>query len=152
MGTTLNNAKLTVRVIEEITLNGAQKGSTNKHELIGINEISERIMSIPTSPVTVLSSSYSVGAGTYVSSSIKYIRLTNLDDTNFLRISFTSGSTDKSNTADLKLDAQRSMIFTNTSISGSSKGEVFGSFSNFTDLKASADTAAVDLEIFVAST
>ena len=151
MATTLNNATLTVRVIEEITLNGSQKGSTNKHEIRSINEVTERIVSVPTSTVTILSASNIVGPGTYVSSSIKYMRLTNLDDTNFVRISFASGSSSQANTSDLKLEAQRSMMFTNTSISGSANGAVFDSFTGFTDMKATADTDAVDLEIFIAS-
>ena len=151
MATTLSNSKLTVRVIEEITLNGSKRGSTNKHEISGINEVTERIVSVPTSTVTILSASNTVGAGTYVSSSLKYIRLTNLDDSNFVRVSFTSGSSAVSNTSDLKLEPQRTMIFTNTSISGSSVGADFNAFSGFTDMKATADTSSVDLEIFIAS-
>lgn len=152
MATTLSNATLTVRVIEDITLNGSKKGATNKHEIRSINEVAERIVSVPTSTVTILSASDVVGPGTYVSSSIKYMRLTNLDDSNFVRITFASGSSLESNTSDLKLEAQRSMIFTNTSMSGSSIGASFDTFSGFTDLKATADTASVDLEIFIAST
>lgn len=152
MATTLRNGTLTVRVIEEITLNGTKRGGTNKHEIGSINEVSERIVNVPTSTITIVSASNTVGAGTYVSSSLKYIRLTNLDDTNFVRLSFASGSWSRSNQSDFKLDPQRTMMFTNTSISGSSMGEQFGSFTGFTDLKATADTAAVDLEIFIAST
>jgi len=152
MATTLTNATLTVRVIEEITLNGTKRGGTNKHEIRSINEISERIVNVPTSTITIVSASNTVGAGTYVSSSLKYIRLTNLDDTNFVRLSFASGSWAESNTSDFKLEPQRSMIFTNTSMSGSASGADFDSFSGFTDMKATADTASVDLEIFIAST
>ena len=152
MTSIVKNSKLTVRVIEEVTLNGAQRGSTIKHEVNDINEVSERIMSIPTSDVTVLSASNTVGPGTFVSSSLKYIRLTNLDDTNFLRLSFISGSESSANTADFKLDPSRTMMFTNTLFSGSADSKSFNQFSGFTALKASADTASVDLEIFVAST
>lgn len=151
MATTNRNGTLTVRVIEEITLNGSRRGTVNKHEIKSINEITERIVSIPTTTVTIVSASNVVGAGTYVSSSIKYVRLTNLDDTNFVRLSFMSGSSRESNTSDFKLDPMRSMMFTNTSISGSAHGSPFTAFSDFTDLKATADTSSVDLEIFVAS-
>lgn len=152
MTTTLKNGTLTVRVIEEINLNGSRRGGTNKHEIRAVNEISERIISVPTTTVTILSASNTVGAGTYVSSSLKYMRLTNLDDSNFIRLTFTSGSSSESNTSDFKLDPQRSMMFTNTLISGSSVGASFNEFSGFTNLKATADTAPVDLEIFIAST
>lgn len=152
MATTLSNAQLTVRVIEKVTLNGRELGNTNKHIISGINEVSERIFTVPTSQVTILSASSAVGAGTYLSSSIQYIRITNLDDTNFVRLSFASGSTTGSNTADFKLPANRSIMFTNTAFSGSAVGATFSSFSDFTDLKGTADTAAVDIELFVATT
>ena len=99
--------------------------------------------------------SSTVGAGTYITSDVQYIRLTNLDNTNFVRLTFVSGSSAdagaKANRFDLKLEAERSMIFTNASISGSNENLSFSSFSDFTDLKATADTAAVDIELFVAS-
>ena len=123
MTTTISNAKLTIRVTEDITLNGRKLGNTNKHEILDINEVSERILTVPTSEITILSASSAVGAGTFLSSSIKYIRLTNLDDTNFVRLSFVSGTSSstgyEANTADFKLEAKRSMMFTNTSFSGS---------------------------------
>lgn len=152
MATTLSNAHLTVRVIEKVTLNGRELGNTNKHVITGINEVSERIFTVPTSQVTILSASSAVGAGTYLSSSIQYIRITNLDDTNFVRLSFASGSSSESNTADFKLPANRSIMFTNTEFSGSAAGATFSTFSDFTNLKGTADTASVDIELFVATT
>lgn len=155
MASTIDNATLTVQVREEVTLNNRKLGGQNVHTIKGINEVSERILSVPTSEVTILGLSSTVGAGTYVTSDVKYIRLTNLDNTNFVRLTFVSGSSSdagaKANRFDVKLEAERSMIFTNASISGSNENLSFSSFSNFTDLKAAADTAAVDVELFVAS-
>jgi hypothetical protein len=152
MATTLSNAKLTVRVTEEVTLNGKELGNTNTHTLFGINEVSERIFTIPTSQVTILSASSAVGAGTFLSSSIKYIRVTNLDDANYVRLSFASGSSATSNTSDFKLEADRTMLFTNTAYSGSAANVTFGAFNDFTDLKGVANSASVDIELFVATT
>jgi len=156
MTTSINNAKLTIRVTEDITLNGRTLGNTNKHEISDINEVSERILTVPTSEITILSASSAVGAGTFLSSSIKYIRLTNLDDTNFIRLSFVSGTNSstgyQANTSDFKLEAKRSMIFTNTSFSGSATDASFDSFSNFSNLKGTANSDSVDIELFVATT
>ena len=156
MSSKIKNAKLVVRVSEEITLNGRDLGNTNKHEITGINEVSERILTVPTDQITILSSSSGNGAGTFLSSSIKYIRLTNLDDTNFVRLSFLSSSAPQgasdSNTSDFKLEANRTMIFTNTSFSGSSTNVEFSAFRDFTNLKGTADSDSVDLELFVATT
>ncbi len=152
MATTVQNSKLTVRIVEEITVNSRKRDAVSKYEIRGINEIAERIVSVPTDTVTILSASSAVGAGTFLSSSLKYIRLTNLDDSNFIRLSFISGSTPSANTSDFKLEPQRNMIFSNTEFSGYSTSAPFDSFSSFTSLKGTADTSPVDLEIFIAST
>ena len=156
MTTSIKNSKLTVRITEDITLNGRKLGNTNKHEILDINEVSERILTVPTSEITILSASSAVGPGTYMSGAIQYIRLTNLDDTNFVRLTFVSGTNSatgiEANTSNFKLEAQRSMIFTNTSFSGSATDASFDAFSSFSDLKGVANSAAVDVELFVATT
>ena len=91
-----------------------------------------------------------------MSGAIKYIRLTNLDDTNYVRLSFVSGTNSstgyEANTADFKLEAKRTMIFTNTSFSGSATDASFDSFSSFSNLKGTANSDSVDIELFVATT
>jgi len=149
VATTINDSDLTVTVNEDIKLNGQQVGSKIVQTISGINETSRRIFSVPTYETEILALSSSAGAGTYVTANMKYIRVSNLDDSNFVRITFSSGSF---NRYDMKLPAERTAIFTAASISGSDAGSSFGSFVDFDSMKASADTAAVDLEIFVAST
>jgi hypothetical protein len=148
VATTVNDSDLTVTVNEDIKLNGQQVGSKIVQTISGINEASRRILSVPTYETEILALSSSAGAGTYVTADMQYIRISNLDDSNFVRLSFTSTS----ERYDVKLPAKRSAIFTSPSISGSADGASFGSFANFSSLVAIADTASVDLEIFVAST
>jgi hypothetical protein len=148
MATTVDNATLTVTVNEDVKLNGHQVGSKIVQKINDINEASRRVFSVPTYETEILALSSSAGAGTYVTSDLQYIRISNLDDTNFVRLSFTSGSL---NRYDMKLPAKRTAIFTSPSISGSAGGDSFGSFVDFDSMKASADTSAVDVEIFVAS-
>jgi len=148
MATLINDATLTVTVNEDVKLNGQQVGSKIVQAIPGINEASRRIFSVPTYETEILALSSSAGAGTYVTANMQYIRITNLDDTNFVRLTFSSGSL---NRYDMKLPAKRTAIFTSPSISGSDAGNSFGSFVDFDSMKASANTAAVDVEIFVAS-
>lgn len=148
MATLVNDATLTVTVNEDVKLNGQQVGSKVVQTISGINEASRRIFSVPTYETEILALSSSAGAGTYVTANMQYIRITNLDDTNFVRLTFSSGSL---NRYDMKLPAKRTAIFTSPSISGSDAGASFGSFVDFDSLKASANTAAVDVELFVAS-
>ena len=149
MATTVNDAKLTVTVNEDVKLNGHQVGSKIVQEIGGINEASRRVFSVPTHETEILALSSSAGAGTYVTADMQYIRISNLDDTNFVRITFSSGSL---NRYDMKLPAKRTTIFTAASISGSAAGSGFNSFVDFDSMKATADTAAVDVELFVATT
>ena len=155
MATTLDPATLTIQVREEITLNNRKLGGQNVHKISGINEVTERVLTVPTTTATILSMSSGIGAGTYITADVKYIRLTNLDNANFVRLTFLSGSSSdagaKANRFDIKLEANRSMIFTNAAISGSNENLAFTSFANYDKLKATADTAAVDVELFVAS-
>jgi len=149
MASTIGNATLTITVNENVKLNGQQVGSKVVQTIGSINEASRRIFSVPTFETEILALSSSAGAGTYITADIQYIRVTNLDDTNFVRLTFTSGSL---NRYDVKLPAKRTAMFTNAGISGSAAGTSFDAFVNFDSMKAAADTAAVDVEMFVAST
>ncbi len=149
MATKIDDATLTITVNEDIKLNGHQLGSKVIETIGGINEASRRILSVPTSETEILALSSSAGAGTYVTTDIQYIRVSNMDDTNFVRLTFSSGTL---NRYDMKLPANRTAIFTSPSISGSHlDNDTFSSFVDFESMKAAADTAAVDLELFVAS-
>jgi len=149
MASTIDNATLTITVNEDVKLNGYQVGSKIVQTIGAINEASRRVMTVATSEVSILTLATSSIGGGYVTSNVQYIRVSNLDDTNFVRLSFLSGST---NRYDMKLPAKRTAIFTSPSMSGSNVGSSFNSFSDFDTMKATADTAAVDIELFVAST
>lgn len=150
MATTVTKATLAVQIDEQITLNGTKQGVKTVHSFQNIAQVDERILTIPTHEVAVLNLSSSAGAGTYATDQVRYARFTNLDSKNFLRLEFASGSSGSQ--FDLKLQPNTSYIFTNASISGSSGGVTFGSFSDITSVKAKADTASIDLGLFVAST
>tara|TARA_B100001094_G_scaffold317691_1_gene360397 strand:+ start:259 stop:717 length:459 start_codon:yes stop_codon:yes gene_type:complete len=152
MASTVTSATLKVQIQEDIELNGTTRGSKIIHQFSEIAQIDERIMTIPTHDVDVLLLSSSAGAGTYETSTFKYARFTNLDDENFLTITATAGASDS--VAVQKLPPKSSMIITSPAISGSAGGvEVGGNtFSNFTAVKASANSSSVDMSLFIATT
>jgi len=147
MASTLANSILTVRVIEEVTLNGSKRGSTITREIGSINEVSERIITTLTTGTDLLSLGDAAGAGTYVRSSLKYLRITNLDDSNFARLALITDGTD----VHLKLPAGDSFILS-TGEAGAAEDSDAVTFDNIASIKSWADTASVDLEIFIAST
>lgn len=152
MATTVTSATLKVQIQEDIELNGTTRGSKIIHQFAQIAQIDERIMTVPTHDVDVLLLSSSAGAGTYKTSTFKYARLTNLDDENYLTITAVAGAADS--VAVQKLPPKSSMIITSPSISGSAAGvEVGGNtFSNFTSVKASANSSSIDMSLFIATT
>ena len=154
MASTVSTATLKILIQEDITLNNKVMGGKTVHSITSVNEVSERILTVPTHQVSILALSSSAGAGTYVTGKVKYIRLTNLDDENYVRLTFRSGSLGDSDTNayDIKLDPKRTLMFTNPALSGSATGASFGSFSNFTSLDAKANSSACEVELFVATT
>jgi len=148
MSSTITKATLTVVINESVKLNDKEYGARQEVKIKNINEISQRIVNVPTSQITLLQLSSSVGPGTYKTTDLQYLRMTNLDNENFVRLSFSSGS---ANRFDVKLGALQSYIVTNASMSGSAEGNQFGSFVNFDTLKADASSAACDIELFLAS-
>lgn len=71
-------ATFTSQIFEILTLNGDNVGSSVTNTINNINFVDNRILSVPTGSVTTLFSMDSVpGAGTFVTSSIQYIRVTN---------------------------------------------------------------------------
>ena len=115
MATTIKNATLKVTVKEEITLNGSRQDSENTLRISDINEISKRIVTVPTSEVTLVSMSTAVAAGTFDESKVKYIRITNLDDANHLYLVFKN---EYNNETCMKLDYGQSFIYNGDHASG----------------------------------
>jgi hypothetical protein len=71
-------ATFTSQIFEILTLNGDNVGSSVTQTINNINYVDNRILSVPTGSVTTLFSMDSVpGAGTFVTSSIQYVRVTN---------------------------------------------------------------------------
>ena len=114
-------------------------------------------MNIPTSEVVLLAFAASVpGAGAFNEADVRYIRITNKDDTNHVQLTFK----DESNTEfGVKLDAGHTYIYSgdnsggvvDTMIAAGSALSVPSTFADLVDITAIANTAAVDLEYFVAS-
>lgn len=149
MATTITNATLTATISETITLNGQSINSENQLLISDINEISKRIVTIPiAAEATVILFGSLVAAGTFIAANVKYIRITNKDNTNFVRIRVTSTG---SQTFDVKLEAGKSFIMGNTKETVSATAVAFSAFIDATSINAQADTAAVDIEVFVAT-
>lgn len=149
MSSTITPSTLTVTISEQIVLNTQPINSSNTLTIGDISQVDKRIVSVPTaSQVTLLNFGTEVAAGTVIRSNVKYIRLTNKDSVNFVRVRLTKTSGD---TFDVKVEAGKSFLLSNAQLSVSATGTAFSSFADADSIAAQADTAAVNVEIFVAS-
>ena len=155
MTSTIDAATMTVTVQESILLNGYEQGSKNVIEIGSINEVFKRILTVTTTEAEILAFGTAVAAGTFDESKVMYIRMTNLDDTNHITLTFK----DEDNTEfAVKLDKGQSFIY-NGDLSGGVVDTMHAggsaltvSLNDLVNITADADTASCDMEIFVACT
>tara|TARA_R100000027_G_scaffold56941_1_gene46412 strand:+ start:726 stop:1145 length:420 start_codon:yes stop_codon:yes gene_type:complete len=89
-------ANFTYFIRERVKLNGIERGTNVEVRIPGINHSDSRIMNIPSGSITeIINVENLPGAGQFVSSSIKYARISNLS-TGSINLEI-SGSTSKMN-------------------------------------------------------
>jgi len=108
MATKIRSATLAISVAEDITINGKREGGVSTQVISGINEIFKRILTVTTTEATMLSFAAAVSQGTFIAGNVRYIRLTNKDDTNFIYLVFKN---EYSNEFCIKLDKGQSFIY-----------------------------------------
>ena len=101
-------ANLTVTHTESLTLNGHEFGGTNILSISGINNVDKRIVTVPTSEVTLVSLGTAVAAGTFNEANVRYIRITNKDTTNHLYLVLKN---EYNNECCLKLDKGQTFVY-----------------------------------------
>ena len=148
---------MTVTLTEAISLNGYDQGSKNTLSIDSVTEVSKRIVTVTTTEATIATFSAAVAAGNYIAANVKYIRITNLDDTNFITLTFRNQDNDE---FAVKLDYGQSFMLTGDNVNGMTA--IFNAtqdadaasstnFGSLTNIQADADTASCDLEMFIAS-
>jgi hypothetical protein len=156
MATSITAATLTVTITEAISLNGQDKGSTNSTTVASVTEVSQRIVAVPESEITILAfQATNPGAGTFDEADVRYIRITNKDNTNFVQLTFRD---ENSTEFAVKLDAGKSFIWScdnsggvvDTMIAAGSALGVPSTFADLVDITAIANEDECDLEYFVA--
>ena len=158
MASTISSANLKVKITEEIILNGRDQGSSNTLTIGSINEISKRIVTVTTTEAEILKfHATDIDAGRYIIGDVRYMRFTNLDDTNFITLTFTNEDSDE---VAIKLDAGQSFIWNGDNSGG--LVDVFNAteaanvasdtaLGDLTGIQADANTASCDLEMLIAS-
>ena len=108
MARSYGTATLTLTVTEAITLNSKDEGQSHVHTIASISDIYRRTLTASTSLDTSIVTFASLfGVGQFVVGDVKYLRLSNLDDTNHVVFTFTNENSDE---FALKVDKGQSFI------------------------------------------
>ena len=153
MTSTVSAATLTVKITETITLNGSDQGATNTLTIASVNEVMKRIITCSASQTTTIAefrNDVYEAAGAIDIEDSRYIRVTNLDDTNSVEIAVVTGGT----TFQVKLDPGHSHVLGSANdlmLAEADTTPSFGTMADVNSIRVRPGASAVDVEIFVAS-
>ena len=139
-------ADLVVTISESVSINNKDHGSTNVETIGSVSQIDHRIVTATTTEQTIVLFDSAAAAGTFVDASVKYLRITNLDGTNFAILRILGNSEEYF----VKIEAGDSFILGNSLMDANATGSQSLSLANIDSIKADADSASVSLEIFIA--
>ena len=158
-------ATLNVTITEELTLNGADRGSVNTLSVSSVTQVYHRIVTCPASQDTTVATFASTAddstgaAGSIDVGDVKYIRLTNLDSSNAINLSLQVGTTDGGDgaadeSATILIEAGRSFVMGATSDAiavNDTNANIDVSMHELESLLVDPGSNAVTVEVFVAS-
>jgi hypothetical protein len=139
-------ATFTSQIFEILTLNGDNVGSSVTQTINNINYVDNRILSVPTGSVTTLFSLDSVpGAGTFVTSSIQYVRVTNNSSVAPVKL-IVSSSTEAMS---YLIATGSSYMISTSKMTGSTSGLVFDDIKS---VKVQPSGSAASIEYYIITT
>ena len=162
MASTITAATMKVKIIEEISLNGKDQGGITELSIASVNEVFKRIVTCAANAETTLAHFHSsVADGTLAPldiDDVRYIRVTNLDNTTSVTLSLQSDVGEDDSAADesasLLLEAGKSFIMgsPNDGIGISdANANLVTDLVDLESLVVFSGSDAIDVEIFIAS-
>ena len=144
-------ADFIIKIQEQISLNGVQRGSEVSKTISGINYTDNRILNTSSgSETTIFSLSDTVGAGQFLTSSLKYARVSNNSTTVPVNLKVSS-STEQLN---FKIDAGGSFMLSTSNITGSilSGSDAVFTYGDIASLKVEPFGSSAKVEYIIATT
>jgi len=139
-------ATFTSQIFEILTLNGDNVGSSVTQTINNINYVDNRILSVPTGSVTTLFSMDSVpGAGTFVTSSVQYVRVTNNSEVAPVKLIISSSTEAMS----YLIATGSSYMLSTSKMTGSTSGLVFDDIKS---VKVQPSGSAASIEYYIVTT
>ena len=147
MASTVTPATATVQIVESITLGGVDRGATHTRTIENVAEVDRRVMTVDSSnEIDLIELNTDNGQGKFVRASIRYIRITNLDNTNHIRVRFKKSGAE---TVDVKVSAGATFFLSTGDFEAKVAAGAFSTYEEIDVISAQADTADVDIEYVV---
>jgi hypothetical protein len=153
MASTITNATLTVTLTESLSLGGTQYGGTKTLEIADINEAFKRIVKCVASQTTTIAT---FNGNAFASDNAldledaKYIRVTNLDDTNPVELAIVGAAT----LYQVRLAAGESHLLgapDDLMLAEADTSPSFGTMADVASIQVNPASNTVDVELFIAS-
>jgi len=139
-------ATFTSQIYEILTLNGDNVGSSVVNTINNVNYVDNRILSVPSGSVTTLFSFDNVpGAGTFVTSSVQYVRVTNNSTAVPVKLIISSSTEAMS----YLISTGSSYMMSSTKMTGSTSGLVFSDIKSV-KIEPSGSSASIEYYIVTA--
>lgn len=152
MASTITAGTLTVKLTETVSLNGTNMDATNSLTINAINEINQRIVTVPPQDIRIIYEFGTViGPGKFIYADAQYLRITNKDDTNVISINICTAATNQW----VSLTAGQSFVSSLNGSQGIASGTVSGAaLADITKITVQNPhlTLSVDIDCYVALT
>ena len=155
MASTITAATATITIKAEISLAGQDKGFSHSYTIASVTEVQNRIMAIPTGQEVAVMTFTATYPGTisnpgFNEADVRFILLTNLDDSNFIQLILTNEDSDEMG---VKLESGHSFLVPVSAegvvdvMDAAAAGAVSPSFGDLTTITALANTGECDLQV-----
>ncbi len=149
MASTLTPTTFHIKIKEEHIVKGIKTLNETFFTLKDITNVDRRIVTLPpTTSIDLINvNGVDPGAGTFPSSSMKYVRISNLDASSSLAVSFTSSNSDNWS---MKCLPESSLMFSSPSVTGSNFNGTFPD--DITNIVLYSLSSSLDVEYVVVNT
>ena len=138
-------ATFTSQIFEILNLNGDNVGSSVTNTINNINYVDNRSLSVPSGSVTTLfSMDANPGAGTFVTSSVQYVRVTNNSTSTPIKLIISSSNEAMS----YLISTGSSYMLSTSKMTGSTSGLTFDDIKS---VKVQPSSTSANIEYYIAT-
>jgi hypothetical protein len=150
MATTVTPTTLTTTITESITLNGVTYDKTTTNSIASVATYNSRVYQLKASTThTLIEFTSDPTSGKFDTEDFKYMRITNLDDTNAINITFA----EESNVGcGFQLDAGESFVISALQVDSNTSGSALTTLGHsITDVFIVTGASETDVEVVIAT-